>query len=190
MRLRIARIVPRPRPAQHPLGRKIFLWLAAFIGAVLCIAMAAAGLAPSPGYHRQIWEGVLGGAGIGCAAWLGWYAYRIPVGAVSDAMKRIEARRRARRILAGNPGLGAELGIGRPDLPRNFDDGGLVDINHVPEPCLAELPGLDSALARRIVETRAEVGGFNSAEDMEVTLRLSPGRLDYLRDRLLFGPLR
>jgi hypothetical protein len=34
-----------------------------------------------------------------------------------------------------------ELRIGRPDLPRVYDDGGLIDVNHVPPQVLATLPG-------------------------------------------------
>jgi hypothetical protein len=190
MRLRFARIVPQPRPARHPLVRKICLWLLSLIGTALCIALIATGLAPSPGHHQQAGEAVLGVAGILCAAWIGGYAYRIPVGAVSDAMKRMEARGRARHILARNPELAGELGIGRPDLPRTFDDGGLVDVNHVPVPRLAALLGLDGQLTRKITEVRQEVGGFSSAADVEVTLGLPPGRLDEVKDRLLFRPLR
>jgi hypothetical protein len=38
--------------------------------------------------------------------------------------------------------LAAELRIGRPDLPRHFDDGGLIDVNTVPAQVLSRLPGL------------------------------------------------
>jgi hypothetical protein len=35
--------------------------------------------------------------------------------------------------------------IGRPDLPREYDDGGLVDVNHVPAAVLAAPLGLSAA---------------------------------------------
>ena len=38
--------------------------------------------------------------------------------------------------------LAQELKIGRPDLPRDYDDGGLVDVNHVPAAILAARLGL------------------------------------------------
>jgi hypothetical protein len=186
----IARILPRPRPARHPLWRKIYLWLISLIGTGLCIALMATGLAPSPGYHQQPAEAALGAAGIVCAAWIALYARRIPVGAVSDAMKHVAARDKARELLARDPELAVELKVGRPDLPRAFDDGGLVDINRVPASWLAELPGLDERLARRITEVREEVGGFSSAADVEFTLTLAPGRLNEAESRLIFRPLR
>jgi hypothetical protein len=37
---------------------------------------------------------------------------------------------------APGPVLARELRIGRPDVPRQFDDGGLVDLNHAPVPVL------------------------------------------------------
>ena len=46
-------------------------------------------------------------------------------------------RREARRLQQDNPVLAQELKIGRPDLPRGYDDGGLVDVNHVPAAILA-----------------------------------------------------
>ena len=190
MGLRVSRFLPRPRPARHPLWRKVYLWLLTAIGTVVCVALIATGVAPSPGHHQQLILAVVGAAGIVCAAWTGLYAHRIPVGAVSDAMKRMGTRENARRLVATNPGLAGELGIGGPDLPRAFDDGGLVDVNHVPASCLAALPGLDEPLARKIAQARDGVGGFTSAADLEVTLGLPPGSLDEARDLLLFRPLR
>lgn len=186
---RSSRILPRPRPSRHPLWRKMYLWLISLAGTGLCIALLAAGLAPSPGHHQQPAAAVVGALGILCSAWIGVYAYRIPSGAVSDAMKRMEARRKARRLLEKNPVLAGELGIGRPDLPQTFDDGGLVDVNHVPVWCLAKLPGIDDQVAARIVEAREDIGGFSSPADLEVTLNLPPGKLDEVRERLLFRPI-
>ena len=85
-----------------------------------------------------------------------------------------------------NPDLAAELKIGRPDQDANFDDGGLIDVNHVPAQFLTELPCIDAKLARRIVETRASISGFDSLDDMEVLLGLPPQSLDPVRDRAIF----
>jgi DNA uptake protein ComE-like DNA-binding protein len=43
-------------------------------------------------------------------------------------------------------------------------------------------------LADRIVSQRAQVGGFNSAEDLGVLLDLSPDSVDELRDMAIFLP--
>jgi hypothetical protein len=47
--------------------------------------------------------------------------------------------------------LARELGIGRPDLPRQMDDGGLIDLNHVPVSVMAGLLGLSEADAAKVV---------------------------------------
>lgn len=105
---------------------------------------------------------------------------------VAAARRNIEARARARRIVAGDPVLADELRIGRPDLGRTFDDGGLVDANHVPASTLRQVPWIDDALAARIVATRGQVGGFDSLADLEVVLGLEPQVLDRAADLLLF----
>jgi hypothetical protein len=75
----------------------------------------------------------------------------------------LQARQRpeeARAIAARDVDLARELRIGRPDLPRQFDDGGLVDLNHVPTPVIVQLPGLPEAEAAQVIEARDRFGGF------------------------------
>jgi hypothetical protein len=190
----VRKLFPRPVPVRHPLPRKLCLWLVSLAGGILCVALIATGLAPSPGHHRELWYAVLGVAGLLGAAWIGVFAYRTPVGPVSDAMKHMQARARARRLVEKDPALATELGIGRPDIPQRrddeFDDGGLIDVNHVPASCVATLPGLNDRLAAKITRVRDGVGGFTSTADLEVTLGLPPGKLDEVKDRLLFRPVR
>jgi DNA uptake protein ComE-like DNA-binding protein len=99
------------------------------------------------------------------------------------AMERAEARRIAR----ADPGRARELGIGRPDLAHAFD-GGLVDVNSAPVSAIARLPGVDDALARRIVEVREDVNGFSSLEDMGLVLSLDAHTLDGMRAGVVFLP--
>ena len=79
--------------------------------------------------------------------------------------------------------------IGRPDLPRSFDDGGLVDLNRVPATVIAELPGFTAELAQRVVSVRGSRGGFLTADDLVVFAGVPVDVLELCRDRLLF-PLR
>ncbi|MEV6598323.1 BTAD domain-containing putative transcriptional regulator [Actinoplanes sp. NPDC051346] len=65
-------------------------------------------------------------------------------------------REQSRQFAAFDPIRARQLGVGRPDLIRHFDDGGLVDLNHVPVHELARLPGLGPAEAHRIVIGRYE----------------------------------
>lgn len=100
-----------------------------------------------------------------------------------------ERRRRARAVALIDPQLAREAGIGRPDLAGHEDDGGLVDVNHVPASVLATLPGIDRALAQRIADERTNVGGFLSAAHVSITLDLPPEQLRDAEDRFLFLPL-
>lgn len=204
----------RPIPAKYPVWRKTYLWLISIAGAGTCIAVLAAALAPSPGNHYQPVGGVLGSLGLLFSIWIGWCAHRVPLGApdsapvtnspsegkpgsitaaneavIRDSRDLLLARRKALAIVRDDPDLATELRIGRPDLPRSFDDGGLVDVNHVPASFLVELPGIDAPLAERIVATRDEVGGFGSIADLEITLELAPMTISQVKDRLIFRPI-
>lgn len=105
---------------------------------------------------------------------------------VSAAKERLRRRAEARKLATIDPKLAHELGIGRPDLPSDFDDGGLVDVNHAPSDVLAALPGMGRQVAEQIVRTRSELGGFASLDELSVTLDLHPEQLDVIEDRLLF----
>jgi len=107
--------------------------------------------------------------------------------ALEAARARIERRAEGRRLLASQPALAHELGIGRPDIP-GADDYGLVDVNHCPAAALTRLPGISNDLAARIVREREQAGGFSSAEDLGVLLDLPPATVDGLRDTAIFLP--
>jgi DNA uptake protein ComE-like DNA-binding protein len=107
--------------------------------------------------------------------------------AMTGAEDRIAERRRAAQLAREKPTLAREIGIGRPDLP-NARAAGLVDINNAPANVLATLPGVDDALATQIVETRAEVRGFSTVDDLGATLDLDPDLVDSLRDQVVFLP--
>jgi Helix-hairpin-helix motif len=107
-----------------------------------------------------------------------------------EALRRHARRERARALVVDNPALAAELHVGRPDLDREFDDGGLVDVNEVPAATLATLPGFTSELAESVVRARQRVGGrFFSAEELVVHGGVPAEILERVRDRLLFRPL-
>lgn len=82
-----------------------------------------------------------------------------------DHIERRTRREQARSLLRHHPAMARELGIGRPDLPRDFDDGGLVDVNAVPEYVLASLPGVDPYHAKLVVTARRS-RRFASREDL------------------------
>ncbi|HEY4452667.1 MAG TPA: hypothetical protein VGN81_00015 [Pseudonocardiaceae bacterium] len=105
---------------------------------------------------------------------------------VAEAMANQARRVEARKLAATNPGLARDLRTGRPDLIRDYDDGGLVDVNAVPEEVLYDIAGFSKEQAIRIVCERDLVGGFSSVDDL-----LARGLVDRLtaeavRDRLIF----
>jgi hypothetical protein len=69
-------------------------------------------------------------------------------------------------VLRQEPALARDLRIGRPDLPRHYDDGGLVDVNNVPEHVLTTALGITRDEARRIVAERQRTGGFTSVDEI------------------------
>ena len=106
--------------------------------------------------------------------------------AVAAARDKLERRKDARHLVATNPALARDLMIGRPDLPREYDDGGLVDVNHVPGAVLASGLGLTAAEQRDVLAARDKLGRFVSAEELCEYTQLSPDRIDELRDLMLF----
>jgi DNA-binding SARP family transcriptional activator len=100
-----------------------------------------------------------------------------------------ESRRaEARLIAATDPARAREIGIGRPDLPRGFDDGGLIDVNHVPGYELSRLRGLDPATAHRIVMDRHQHGPYVRLEDLVSRGLITPDQLHRLGSRLICVP--
>ena len=106
--------------------------------------------------------------------------------AVAAARDKLERRKEARHLLATNPALARDLKIGRPDLPRDYDDGDLVDVNHVPVGVFSSGLGLTPIEARDVVAARDKLGRFVSAEEVCEYTQLSPDRVDELRDLMIF----
>jgi DNA uptake protein ComE-like DNA-binding protein len=106
--------------------------------------------------------------------------------AVARAKSRLERRKEARRMVAAQPDLARDLKIGRPDLPRDYDDGGLVDVNHVPSAVLSAQLGLTPAEATDVLTARERLGRFTSADELCAYTQLSPDRVDELRELMIF----
>ena len=107
--------------------------------------------------------------------------------ALATARARMHRRRQARELAKDNPVLARELGIGRPDVPHDYDDGGLVDVNQVPGDVLASCLGLTPAESAAVVAARDQLGRFSSPEELSVYAQLPPDRVAALRDWMLFG---
>ena len=86
-----------------------------------------------------------------------------------------------------NPALARELRIGRPDLPRAYDDGGLVDVNRVPGYVLVAALGLTQQEVTNLTAARDRLGRFATTDELRDHAALPPGRIDELRDLMIFS---
>ncbi len=106
--------------------------------------------------------------------------------ALAAAQLAAHRRAEARELLARQPALGFQLAIGRPDVPSEYDDGGLVDVNHLPPEALVDLLRLTDDQARAVVRARDQLGGFEDAADLVTYANLDPHQVDVLREFLVF----
>ncbi|WP_069886791.1 hypothetical protein [Streptomyces luteocolor] len=103
------------------------------------------------------------------------------------AMEREDLRRKARALLAEHPVAAAEMRIGRPDLPRTFDDGGLIDVNAVPADVLVRHLGWPAERAAEVVAVRERLGRFADGKELIAFTELSPTRVDAARAVLVYS---
>jgi hypothetical protein len=101
---------------------------------------------------------------------------------VAEGLARRRLREQYREVAGRDPALARNIAVGRPDLPRSFDDGGLVDLNHVPAQHLGRFTRVPLAEARRIVDTRERLGRFSSIEEVAVFADLSESSVVDLRE--------
>jgi len=110
--------------------------------------------------------------------------------ALARALQARAQREEARRLIAQDPGLARELGIGRPDLGRGYDDGGLVDINTAPADVIAGGCQIDRTFADMIVAGRAaRGGGYVNVGELLIDVRLPTDAQDQVRERATFRSL-
>jgi hypothetical protein len=107
--------------------------------------------------------------------------------AESRAGERMDVRNKARKLALKDPALARELRIGRPDLPREYDDGGLVDVNHVPAAVLVSHLNLTAEQAAKVVSARDQIARFDGPTDLEAYADLPPERVDELSGLMIFG---
>ncbi|MEJ2890244.1 helix-hairpin-helix domain-containing protein [Actinomycetospora aeridis] len=106
-----------------------------------------------------------------------------PDPAIAAALAARERRAEARRLAAEDPLLARELRIGRPDLQRTYDDGGLVDLNTAPGSVIARTLGIAPVHAEQIVACRTAAGRFTAVEDVFAWADLPVDVWDLVRDR-------
>lgn len=94
------------------------------------------------------------------------HTYDPNAAAVANVQAARLKRQEAMAIVRRDPQMARDLRIGRPDLPRHFDDGGLVDINSAPREALVRGLGLSEAQATQVLEARHQLGRFQTSDDL------------------------
>ena len=117
------------------------------------------------------------------------FVYRNPAeqlpGADQELARRAE-RERYRRLVATDRQLAASMRVGRPDLARDYHDGGLVDINSLSAHNLSRFVGMPSEEARHLVEVRGQLGRFSDLNEVLAYADLSEPTVARLRDLAVF----
>ncbi|WP_053202842.1 hypothetical protein [Jiangella muralis] len=110
--------------------------------------------------------------------------------AVREILAGRERRRQAREIVARDPAMAHELGIGRPDADRDYDDGGLVDLNNLGAGDLATALGWARETAEAFVVARDLRGGYATTDEVAALSGLEPALLDRDAERVVLLPYR
>ncbi len=105
--------------------------------------------------------------------------------ALTSARQQQKHRLDALDLIKNDPQLAIDLNIGRPDLQREFQDGGLVDINNVSASVFHEHLGIDRSQAEHIVQVRAYLGRFQNLEDLVALAGLDTNIYERIRHRLI-----
>ncbi|SCX56427.1 Type II secretion system (T2SS), protein K [Klenkia marina] len=103
--------------------------------------------------------------------------------AVAAVLAGRQKRADARDLLARDRSMARELGIGRPDLGRGYDDGGLVDINTAPVQVIAQRCDLTPEQAAAVVAAREARAGFFNVDEMLIDVPLPADVGDRIRER-------
>ncbi|MFC4945334.1 hypothetical protein [Pseudonocardia sp. GCM10023141] len=147
---------------QVPLG--VFAVLPLFVGAVHSVVL-----------HRSLYAGSLGP--------VPRHPKPAPDPAVAAVLAARTRREDARALAAADPRMARELHIGRPDLSRTYDDGGLVDLNSAPAEVIAQACDIDLDAATLIAETRAAGLTFATVDDVFAFADIPFELWDRIRDR-------
>lgn len=115
--------------------------------------------------------------------------FKRPQGALpgtESVLARRDSRDRYRQLIEQDRSLARSMHVGRPDVPRDYDDGGLLDLNSIPANALAQHGGLSPAEAAEIVEMRGQLGRFVSMDELLAYAQLPETTATRLRDVAVF----
>ena len=96
---------------------------------------------------------------------------------IGSARRGVDHTKAAQELAAREPDVAERLGLERY---------GLIDVNAADAATLATLPGVDAALAARIVAVREQVGPLKSLAELGLVLDLPGDLVERLRPRTVF----
>lgn len=103
-----------------------------------------------------------------------------------SVLARRDSRERYRQLVEKDRPLARSMHVGRPDVARDYDDGGLLDLNSVPSYALTEHGGLSDAEAAKVVEVRGQLGRYTSMNELLAYVDLPETAATRLRDLAVF----
>lgn len=106
-------------------------------------------------------------------------------GTVLELTRRAQ-REQYRALIKRDLGLASNIHVGRPDLPRDYSDGGLLDVNALSADSLANFGPMPIEEAHRIVATREHIGRFSSLEEVLAYANPSDLTVARLRETAIF----
>jgi hypothetical protein len=109
-------------------------------------------------------------------------------GAMASVEEARRKRSEARTLAAKDPMMARELGIGRPESPRRYDDGGLLELNFATVEQLSAVCGLPRNLAEEVMAARTSLGRFMHVEDAIVYGQISEEYAPMVRERGIVLP--
>ncbi|SSC25190.1 Hypothetical protein KLENKIAIHU_3814, partial [Klenkia terrae] len=104
--------------------------------------------------------------------------------AIASILAARTRRAETRELIARDRSMARELGIGRPDLGRGYDDGGLVDLNGAPASAIASVCDIAPGLADAVVAARSARGGsYFTVDELFLDVHLPTEAEEKLRER-------
>jgi hypothetical protein len=102
----------------------------------------------------------------------------------AEEYQRQQRRAEYRRLINTDINRARSMSVGRPDLQRTYDDGGLLDLNSLPVEALVSF-GVPVDEAARIVNAR-QVGTFSTLNEVAMRCNLTRNTVARLRETAVF----
>jgi hypothetical protein len=134
---------------------------------------------------------------IGVAAWFGIVLLATVVAVVNrkpplqvpgsaEEYQRRRRREEYRRLIRADVNLARSMAVGRPDLQRGYDDGGLLDLNSLSAEALVHFGMVPVDEAGRVVDARQRVRAFSTLDEVAARAGLAGNTVARLRDTAVF----